>query len=593
VLLLAYGWSVGRRSTLLLLVDATFSAVMSVGTPWLLGLVVSQLNELPGGGSVTPIVVALAVLMVLLGLATVLSGLRMPVLQDLSLRTEQDVLVRLAALHLAPPGIKHLQTPGYLDRTQRARSRVWEISQGVVAIGDVLRDTLTLTAAAVSVGLLLSWPAAAALVGTTAAMAWVDARLMRQELDLWVGTTESQRRADYLASLVTGPAAKEVRVFGLAAWIRQNYWFSATEAFRPFWRRRLRTGAWFLAAKAIRVVVSVGVVAYAVTLAQQGTLPIAHVATILPLALAIGVSDLSAWSLTLAGRGAAVLRNFVDTEAEHRPSAPPPPADISPGAPGIRLENVSFTYPGADRPVIDSLSLTVDAQESVALVGVNGAGKSTLIKLLCGVLTPDTGRILVDGVDIHGSREVLTSWQRRVAVLTQRFCRYPLTARENVALGVGMAAGGADDARIREAVDRAGASSVVEELPASWDTLLDPTQEEGRDLSGGQWQRLALARTLLGVGCGKGVLILDEPAAALDVRAESDLIDRYLSLSRGQTSLIVSHRFSLVRPVPRILVIEHGEIIEDGSHEELMAEGGRYHHLFTTQSQLLTQGSGS
>src|ERR1700754_631125 len=139
LLLLAYGWSVGRRSTLLLLVDATFNAVMNVGTPWLLGLVVLQLGRLQSGGSVTPIAVALALLLVLLGIATLLSGLRMPVLQDLSLRTEQDVLVRLTALHLASPRITHLQDPDYLDRTQRARNRVWEVSQGVVATGEVLR----------------------------------------------------------------------------------------------------------------------------------------------------------------------------------------------------------------------------------------------------------------------------------------------------------------------------------------------------------------------------------------------------------------------------------------------------------------------
>lgn len=589
LLLLAYGWSVGRRSTLLLLVDATFNAVMNVGTPWLLGLVVLQLGELRSGGPVTPIAVALGLLLVLLGIATLLSGLRMPVLQDLSLRTEQDVLLRLTTLHLAAPRITHLQDPDYLDRTQRARVRVWEVSQGVVATGEVLRETLTLTAGAASIGFLLSWPTAAALVGTTAAMAFVDARLMRQEMDLYVHATESQRRAEYLASLVTGSAAKEVRLFGLAGWVRRNFWSATTAAFRPFWRRRLRTGAWFLVAKVIRVAVSVGVVAYAVTLAQLGELAVSAVATILPLALAIGVSDLSAWSLTLVGRGAAVLRDFTGTEADHQ--APQAGAVETPdGPPAIRFENVTFAYPAADRPVIASLNLTIDARQSVALVGVNGAGKSTLIKLLCGVLAPDEGRIVVDGVDIHGSEQALTAWQRRVAVLTQRFCRYPLTVRENVALGAG---GVADDARIAEAVERAGAASVVEELPKTWDTLLDPSQEEGRDLSGGEWQRLALARTLLGVGCGKSLLILDEPAAALDVRAESDLVDRYLTLSEGLTSLIVSHRFSLVRPVPRILVFEHGGVVEDGSHEELMAARGRYHHLFTTQSQLLTQGSES
>jgi ABC-type multidrug transport system fused ATPase/permease subunit len=248
---------------------------------------------------------------------------------------------------------------------------------------------------------------------------------------------------------------------------------------------------------------------------------------------------------------------------------------------------VSFHYPGSKVEILAGLDLSIRAGEALALVGVNGAGKSTLVKLLAGVYAPTAGRITVDGVDL---RELdLAAWQRRVAAIVQDFLRFPLSATDNVVFGADEHAG--DGAAVRKVAKQAGIDETIAALPAGWDTVLDKTYDGGVDLSGGEWQRVALARALFAVDAGAGVLVLDEPAAALDVRAEAELVDRYLDLTSGVTSLIISHRFSVVRDAHRICVLDEGRIVEAGTHKELLAEGGRYAQMFGLQAErYLTQG---
>jgi ATP-binding cassette subfamily B protein len=246
----------------------------------------------------------------------------------------------------------------------------------------------------------------------------------------------------------------------------------------------------------------------------------------------------------------------------------------------IRFENVSFAYPGSEERVFDGLDLELAAGQSLAIVGENGAGKTTLIKLLTRLYDPHSGRVTVDGIDL---RELAPDdWHRRIGCVFQDYVRFETSAYDNVAYG--NIARRADSERVLEAARLAGADAAVTRLPDGWSTVLTREVTGGADLSGGEWQRLALARALFAVRTGAGLLILDEPTASLDVRGEAQVYARFLELTRGVTTIVVSHRFSTVRRADRIVVVEHGRVLEDGTHEELVAAGGRYATMYTLQA---------
>jgi ABC-type multidrug transport system fused ATPase/permease subunit len=235
---------------------------------------------------------------------------------------------------------------------------------------------------------------------------------------------------------------------------------------------------------------------------------------------------------------------------------------------------VTFGYPGSPN-VLEGFELTIPAGTSLAIVGQNGAGKTTLAKLLCRLYDPQGGAIEVDGIDV---REFdLSSWRSRLTAVFQDFTRFELPLRDNVAPA------GAPDAAINAALVSAGATGL-----ASLDTILARGYEGGTELSGGQWQRIALARALCAVELGAGVVLLDEPTAQLDVRGEAEIFDRILAASRRFTTILISHRFSTVRHADRICVLEHGKVVELGTHDELMALRGRYFTMFDLQAQRFT-----
>jgi ABC-type multidrug transport system fused ATPase/permease subunit len=237
----------------------------------------------------------------------------------------------------------------------------------------------------------------------------------------------------------------------------------------------------------------------------------------------------------------------------------------------IRFRDVTCAYPGG-APVLDHFDLTIPARSSLAIVGQNGAGKTTLAKLLCRLYDPQSGTIEVDGIPLQ--ELALDSWRARLAAVFQDFVRFELPLRDNVAPS------GAPDYVIRTALEAAGAARL-----ASLDTVLSRGYDDGTDLSGGQWQRVALARALCKVQTGAGVVLLDEPTAQLDVRGEAEIFDRILAATRHCTTILISHRFSTVRHADRICVLEQGRVVELGTHDELMALGGRYRTMFELQAQ--------
>ena len=255
------------------------------------------------------------------------------------------------------------------------------------------------------------------------------------------------------------------------------------------------------------------------------------------------------------------------------------PADAPTAA--IRFEDVRFAYPGSSRPVLDGLDLELPAGLCTAIVGVNGAGKTTLVKLLTRLHEPTSGRLTVDGTDLADLD--VAAWRRQVSVVFQDFVRYELSAADNIAVGAVHAR--RDAAVLRGAAEKAGIAEAVDALPGGFDTTLSRAYEGGADLSGGQWQRIAIARSLYALEAGARLLVLDEPTSALDVRAEAEFFDHFVELTRGVTSVLISHRFSSVRRADRIVVIDAGRVVEQGTHDELVAADGHYARLFRLQAE--------
>jgi ATP-binding cassette subfamily B protein len=257
-----------------------------------------------------------------------------------------------------------------------------------------------------------------------------------------------------------------------------------------------------------------------------------------------------------------------------KPGARPVPRPV---VTGFRFDNVGFRYPGSQRWAVRHLTFTFEPHERIALVGENGAGKTTLVKLLARLYDPDEGRIQLDGIDL---REYdLQSLRQNIGIIFQDFVRYDFVLRENI--GVSQVDALEDDARIREAARRSLADSVAQRVPQGFDQMLGRRFENGVELSGGEWQKVALARAYMR---DAQVLILDEPTAALDARAEYEVFQRFADLTQGRMAVLISHRFSTVRMADRILVLKSGELVDDGTHEELVARGGLYAELFSLQA---------
>ena len=508
-------------------------------------------------------------------------------------RRQVDEVLRAKTLRdlARPRSIAHLEDPSLMDHLDLVREGSLDLgaSPGGAAITTVrlLGVYIQTLGGAVLIGVTFSWSAAAGFLTACLICRRILRRGSLEYLWIWKEPEQMrvQRRASYHELLGIGPvSAKESRVFGLTDWLIGR--------FAHEWRDVMRKPAEIQGRLFRSFIVGYGTlgVAYAVVLVLVADAGLRGALELGALALVIGatfdVSQLSRggpWDYELE-LGTVVLPRIKELGAfADRAAAEDAGSGTVRGTSlrrGIGFERVSFRYPGADQDVLRDLDLSIPVGRSLAIVGPNGVGKTTLVKLLAGLYRPTSGRIVLDGSDLH--RVDMATWQRQIAVIFQDFTHYELGARENV--GFGSVDRLHDDEALARAAAKAGAASIVGALPRGWDTVLSRQYAGGVDLSGGEWQRIALARCLLAIESGARLLVLDEPTATLDVRAEAEFFDRFVELTKGRTTILISHRFSTVRAASRIAVLERGRIVEDGSHEELLRLGGTYAEMFRLQA---------
>lgn len=497
----------------------------------------------------------------------------------LGFRVRGAVFRRTLAAALLPATVAHLEEPVLRDLVSRATAPGQYGPRS--ATRGLVNQWSTRLGGLGAIVLLAGWHWWAGLL-LLAALVHSVRRMQGAHLELVKSQfrqTKTLRRSDYLRDLLLEPpAAKETRIFGLGPWLTDRFRSEWHATMVPVWAQRRGTSR--EAAKGlVPIVASVAVIAsIAVHEAMTHALGLGHLVVVLQATVtAMTVAAVNVWDtwLELGLSSVVAMQRLEEAVSDHRLQLPGERSPDSMPAHEIRFEGVSFHYDESG-PVFTDLDLVVPAGRSLAIVGENGSGKTTLVKLLTRMYDPTGGRITVDGVDL---RELdAKSWQRRTAAVFQDFVRYPWTAAENVALSTEP-----DRTRLEWAAANSGATAIVADLDEGWDTLL-AREFGGTDLSGGQWQRLALARALYAAEAGVPILILDEPTAHLDVRQEADFYDRFLELTAGRTTLVISHRFSTVRRADRIVVIDGGRVIESGTHAELLASDGRYAYMFRLQA---------
>jgi ATP-binding cassette, subfamily B, bacterial len=577
-------WSSSRLLTSGLAASNILQSVLPVLQVWLAGRLIDEVVEgfNAGGGdehirSVVYLALAQGAIFLASSLLGALGNISQQLLQErLSIHIQLQVMEHANSLDLAD-----FENATYYDQLQQAQNESQRRPvQMVSQVFGLIRSVITFGSMIALLASLSWWIALAALVSPIPAFisdsryGWWGFQMMRRQSPV-------RRAMSYLVTLMTTDEyAKEVKLFTAGDYFTKRYRTVAegyyAETKRLLTHRYLAGFGW----GSLTTIASSGTFLYVAVLAIRGQVTLGALTVYTQAAGQVQ----GAFQGILGGiqgiyENGLYLSTLYDLlEREPKIAAPEDPVPVTrPFTQGIEFRNVSYRYPDRPTPALQNVSFTIEPGETIALVGQNGAGKSTIVKLLGRLYDPDEGQILVNGVDIRDYDPV--ALREQIGVMFQDYATYQFSAADNI--GIGNVEQIADERAILEAAERAGADRVISRLPAGYQTALGKWFEGGHQLSGGEWQKVALARAFMR---DAQILILDEPTAALDARAEHELFSRIRELTEGRIAIFISHRFSTARMADRIFVLEHGRLIESGTHEELMLTAGPYSELFELQA---------
>jgi ATP-binding cassette subfamily B protein len=504
-------------------------------------------------------------------------GLTENLLGDLvSNRTSVDIMQHAAKLDLF-----QFENPEFYDKLERARRQTTNRTVLMSQVLTQFQDVITIFFLAAGLVAFNPWLILILIVAVIPSFLG-ESYFNQRSYSLSLSWTPERRELDYLRYIgASDETAKEVKIFNLSHFIIERFKVLSHQYFlanrkiiiqRSFWGlilAALGSAAYYGAYVLIALQTVGGGITVGTLTFLTGSFQRLH-----------GLLEGVMTRFSKIAESALYLKDLFDfleikPEIFSKPGSAAFPTQIQTG---FVFENVSFRYPDQERWAIRNLSFTMQAGEKLALVGENGAGKTTLVKLLARLYEPTEGRILIDGVDIRDYN--LASLRQNIGIIFQDYIRFQLTAGENIAVGNITHKDEQDD--ILESAEKSLANTVIEQLPAQYEQMLGRRFKNGVELSGGQWQKIALGRAYMR---DAQLLILDEPTSALDARAEHEVFQRFAELIEGKSAVLISHRFSTVRMADRILVLENGQLAEIGSHEELLAQGGKYAELFTLQAK--------
>jgi ATP-binding cassette, subfamily B, bacterial len=575
-------WAADKSGSLIFVIASFVGAMLPLALAWLGKLIIDSVVLAIKTGvqedrdrAIELVFMELGVMLALAVISLITAVVRTNIGTKLAYFIHSRILEKALVLDLA-----HFEDPAIYDKLQNARreasSRPLNLYTNIVGMAGGVVTLISYGALLVAFNPLTL---IALLVATVPAFL-VEAKYSGEAFRVFSWRAPEQRRMRYLENLLTSDASvKEVKLYGFGREMIERYRTLYTKLFKEERSLAMRRSVWSFVLSTISTIVLYLCYAYIAYRAVDGAL------TIGDMTLYITVFRQGQGSLRgiLRSIGSTYEDNLfmsnlfsflgIRTRAEQKL----PPAPVPSNRSGFVLDKVTFVYPGATRPAIEALSMSIGPDEKLAIVGENGAGKSTLIKLLTGLYRPTSGTITLDGVPLENiDRDTLF---RRFAVVLQDYVRYQFTARDNVALGD--IEHFDDDARLSRAAEQGGAQEVVDTLPQKWSTQLGRHFDGGVDLSIGSWQKMAVSRAFMR---DADILVLDEPTASLDAEAEHALFLRFKALTAGKTAILISHRFSTVRMADRIVVLSSGKIQEVGTHAELLEKGGRYAHLFRLQA---------